>query len=261
MIDVSAYLGHFAFRKLRHNTGPGLLRLMDRFAIKQAVVSSAAALAYRNPQGGNEDVAAEVEADRSRLIPFTVLNPVYAGWQDDLKTCHEQFGMKGLRLYPNWHGYKLSDPKCRELVEAATERKMVITIPVRVEDPRQRSWLANIPDVEYEDIAGLIRACPKAKFIVQNGRGYIGSALCPKDKGMPDNFAIDIGRVSVEFDDELAKLLTTLGEDRILLGTGIPFHYPGPALVKIEMLDATDAVKAKIRSGNAVRWLDLPAGK
>ena len=43
MIDVSAYLGHFAFRQIRHNTGAGLVRFMDRFGIDRAVVGSAAA--------------------------------------------------------------------------------------------------------------------------------------------------------------------------------------------------------------------------
>ncbi len=32
MIDVNAYLGHFAFRQLRHNTASGLLDLMPRSA-------------------------------------------------------------------------------------------------------------------------------------------------------------------------------------------------------------------------------------
>src|SRR4051794_32181342 len=103
MIDVNAYLGHFAFRQLRHNTGSALLALMDTKKIDQAVVSSASAITYRNAQSGNEEVAAEVKGHRDRLLPFAVINPAYAGWQDDLKICHEELGMKGLRLYPKWH--------------------------------------------------------------------------------------------------------------------------------------------------------------
>lgn len=255
MIDVSAYLGHFAFRQLRHNTGSGLVRLMDRFGIQRAAVSSAAAIAYRNPQSGNEEVAAEVEAHRARLIPFAVLSPVYVGWEDDLKICGEQFGMRGVRLYPRWHNYKLSDAACHDLVNAAAARNMVVSIPVRVEDPRQQGWLVNIPDVEADEIAALIRACPKARFIIQNASGLSGTVLGRKDSGLPDNYAVDIARVSVEFGNELGALLANLGEDRVLFGTGMPFHYPGPAIVKIEMLRAPDAVKEKIRSRNAERWL------
>src|SRR2546426_7883945 len=155
MIDVNAYLGHFAFRQLRYNKADGLLGLMDRRKIERAVVSSAAAITYRNAQAGNEEVAAEVKAHRDRLFPFAVLNPSYAGWQDDLKICHEEFGMRGLRLYPRWHRYRLSDEACLELVHAAAERGMVISIPIRVEDRRQQSWLVDIPDVDLEEIARL----------------------------------------------------------------------------------------------------------
>ena len=60
MIDVNAYLGHFAFRQLRYNTASGLLRLMDRAHIQQAVVSSASAITYRNAHSGNEEGAVAV---------------------------------------------------------------------------------------------------------------------------------------------------------------------------------------------------------
>ena len=57
MIDVNAYLGHFAFRQLRNNTAEGLLRLMDRKRIERAAVSSAASITYRNAHSGNEEIA------------------------------------------------------------------------------------------------------------------------------------------------------------------------------------------------------------
>jgi predicted TIM-barrel fold metal-dependent hydrolase len=161
IVDVNAYLGPFAFRRLRHNTAAGLLALMDSKKIDKAVVSSAAAITYRNAQAGNEEVAEEVRRHRDRLIPFAVINPFYAGWQDDLKTCQEDFGMRGLRLYPNWHNYQLSSPCGRELVTAATERGLVISIPIRVEDSRERSWLVNVPDIPLDEIAELVKANPK----------------------------------------------------------------------------------------------------
>lgn len=255
MIDVSAYLGHFAFRQIRHNTGSGLVRLMDRFGIQRAVVSSASSITYRNPQSGNEELSTEVESHRSRLIPFAVLSPVYAGWDDDLKICNEQFGMRGVRLYPRWHNYKLSDPRCADLANAAAARGMVVSIPVRVEDRRQQGWLVDIPDVEPEEIAALIRACPKARFIIQNASGLPGSVLGRKGNGLPENYAVDIARMSAEFGNEIGALLTSLGEDRVLFGTAMPFQYPGIAIAKLDMLRVSDAVKEKIRARNAEHWL------
>ena len=185
IIDVNAYLGHFAFRRLRHNTAESLLKLMDARKIDRAVVSSASAITYRNAQSGNEEVDAEVKAHRDRLIPFAVINPTYAGWEDDLKTCHERLGMRGLRLYPGWHNYRLSDPRCLDLVRAAAARGLVVSIPIRVEDHRQRSWLVDVPDVSLDDVAAIVRACPEARFLLLNGIGYVRSPLGARTVACP----------------------------------------------------------------------------
>ena len=255
IVDVNAYLGHFAFRRLRHNTAASLLTLMDAKGIDKAVVSSASAITYRNAQAGNEELAEQVRGHRDRLIPFAVINPFYAGWQDDLKICREEFGMTGLRLYPKWHNYQLSSASCREVVDAATEQGMVISIPIRVEDNRGRSWLLNIPDIPLDEIVELVKAHPKTRFILLNGLGYTGSPLGRKDNGLPSNYAIELSRLSAVLANELGQLIANLGAERIMFGTGMPFNYPDPALVKLEVLDASDADKEKIRSQNAMAWL------
>ena len=255
IIDVNAYLGQFAFRQLRHNVAASLLELMDAKRIDKAVVSSASAITYRNAQAGNEEVFAEVKSHRDRLIPFAVINPFYAGWQDDLKICQEDFGMSGLRLYPKWHNYQLSDRCCLDLVNAATERQMIISIPVRVEDNRQRSWLANVPDVPLEELAALVKACPKARFVLLNGLGYVKSPLGRKDNGLPANYLIEISRLSALLDNEIGQLLASLGAERLVLGTGMPFSYPDPALLKLEVLPASKEDKEKIGGQNMAQWL------
>ena len=257
IVDVNAYLGHFAFRQLRHNTAASLLQLMDAKRIDKAAVSSASAITYRNAQAGNEELAEEVRGHSDRLIPFAVINPFYAGWQDDLRICHEEFGMACLRLYPKWHNYQLSSPCCRELVDAATERGMVISITIRVEDNRQRSWLLNVPDVPLEETVELVKAHPRARFILLNGIGYTGCPLGRKDNGLPSNYAIELSSVSAVLANELGQLIKNLGAERVMFGTGMPFKYPDPALVKLEVLDASEADKEKIRSQNAITWLRL----
>lgn len=257
MIDINAYLGHFAFRQLRHNTAEGLLRLMDRNHIEQAVVSSAAAITYRNAQAGNEEVAAEVKGHRDRLIPFAVLNPAYADWREDLRVCQEDFGMRGLRLYPHWQAYRLDSEACLDLVRTASARKMPVSIPFRVEDRRQGSWLVDIPDVAHQEAIALVRAVPDAKFIFGNGAGFIGSALGRKDNGLPANYYVEISLLTALVSNEIGQLIQNLGDDRLLFGSGIPFHYPDGALLKLEVLDAAPATKERIARGNARRLLGI----
>lgn len=257
MIDVNAYLGHFAFRQLRHNTADGLLRLMDRRRIERAVVSSASAIAYRNSHSGNEELAAEIRGHRDRLIPFAVLNPAYADWRHDLRVCREEFGMRGVRLYPNWHRYRLDSPECLDFVRAAARAGMPVSIPFRVEDRRQQHWLVDIPDVAHSDAAALVRAVPEARFIFGNGSGFSSSPLGRKDNGLPPNYSIEISLLTALITNEIGQLIDNLGPGRILYGSGMPFHYPDGALLKLEVLDVPEAVKAQIRETNARRLLGL----
>lgn len=256
ILDVNAYLGHFAFRRLRHNTAGSLLELMDARGIDRSVVSSASAITYRNAQAGNDELAAEVRAHRDRLIPFAVVNPFYAGWRDDLAACHETLGVRGLRLYPRWHNYRLSDTCCHDLIEAATGLGLVVSIPIRVEDPRERSWLVDVPDVPLAEVAALVAAFPKARFLLLNGLGYVNSPLGRKDHGLPANYLIEISRLDSLLGNEIGQLVANLGADRVVFGTGMPFNYPDPALLKLEVLDAGRDAKEQIAWRNAARWLD-----
>jgi predicted TIM-barrel fold metal-dependent hydrolase len=255
IIDVNASLGHFAFRRLRHNTSDGLLRLMDSRKIDKAIVASASAITYRNPQAGNEEVHDEAGRHRDRLIPFGVINPMYAGWEDDLRVCREDFGMRGVRLHPKWHSFMLSDARCLELVHAATERGMILSIPIRVEDPRERSWLIDIPDIALDEVAGLVRACPQARFLIVNGLGFQNTPLGRKTSGLPANYFVEISRLTAMLDDEFGTLIRDLGAERLVFGTGMPFSYPDPALLKLLVVSAGEEDRQRIAWKNIARWL------
>lgn len=120
LIDVNTYIGHWPFRQLRHHTATGLLKRMDQHGIDQAVVGSIHGIFYKNAHPANEELAKAVRRHRDRLIPFATLNPVYPGWEDDLRRSAEDLELGGIRLYPQYHGYRLTDQAGLELVDAVT---------------------------------------------------------------------------------------------------------------------------------------------
>lgn len=252
LIDTNAYLGHWATRRLHYNTPAGLLELMDRAGIAQAWVSSASAIMYRNCQSGNEELhEALTAAGSERLVPFAVINPAYAAWETDLRWCVEVMGAKGLRLYPDYHRYKLGDACCHALMDAAAELKLVVSVPQRVEDYRQRHWLIDAPDVNLSELAALIGAHPATKFLVSNALGVGGSDLVLKKDQLPANYWVDICRPDVVYTEDAPRLIDALGADRIVFGSGIPFNYPEPATVRMEVLEKKGYDVAAIGSGNA----------
>lgn len=52
------------------------------------------------------------------------------------------------------------------------------------------------------------------------------------------------------------RWLSQLGAERIVFGTGMPLKYPDPSFVKLEVLDASADVKAKVFADNALKLLE-----
>jgi hypothetical protein len=113
------------------------------------------------------------------------------------------------------------------------------------------------PDVPLDELAALVKACPRAWFVLLNGLRYVDSPLGRRDSGLPANYVIEISRLSALLDNEIGQLIASLGAERLVLGTGMPFSYPDPALLKLEVLAASKEDKEKIGWQNIAQWLRL----
>lgn len=106
-----------------------------------AAVSNLNRLFYVDAQKANEElneVMFSNAAFKNRFLPFATINPILPWWKESLEVCHKQFGMKGIRLFPLYHQYKLTDASCVELVKAARDRNMQVSIPIELRKYKQR---------------------------------------------------------------------------------------------------------------------------
>jgi predicted TIM-barrel fold metal-dependent hydrolase len=261
LIDANAWLGHYPFRPVPDNTPEGLLRLMDRHSIDKAVVSSLHSVFYGDPQCGNEELATWVHPHRDRLIPCAALNPMYPGWQQDLRQCCDDWGMRGVRLFPSHQRFSLTSPQCVELVHAAAERSLHVAIPLRLEDRRQQHWMDTTADVQLTDIDQLARACPEASLLVLEAIGVENSALVKDPSRAEARVSFEFSRMASVLQRSIPILLERLGARRLVFGTGMALKIPGPALLKLQLLDVPAEVKAQLAAGNMQRLLDssIPA--
>ncbi|MBI3945644.1 MAG: metal-dependent hydrolase [Armatimonadetes bacterium] len=261
LVDTNTYIGHWAFRPLPWHTADDLLRAMDAHGIDRAFVSSASAILYRNSHAGNEELHAEARAHPDRLVPFAVINPTYADWQHDLAICHEEFGARGVRLYPKYHRYQLSDANGKALIREAAARKMIISVPLRVEDNRQRSWLLDVPDVTAAEVADAAKAHPEARFLPVNGFGYLRSAFA-EEGSVQGDFGLEMLRPAIfmgrsnALGQEIQRTIEKIGADHVVFGSGMPFTIPEVLLLKLEVLNLPKEASEAIRWRNAVRLLE-----
>ena len=88
------------------------------------------------------------------LVPIGSVNPAWPDWEEDLRRCHEQYRMPGVRLYPAYHGYTLDHPEFVRLLGEAAKRGMLVQIVMRMEDERVHHPAIDVADRECH------RRCP-----------------------------------------------------------------------------------------------------
>ncbi|GAA4307430.1 amidohydrolase [Compostibacter hankyongensis] len=266
-IDINAYTGHWPFMQLKYNTCEALLNRMNTYGVDISVISNLNGIFYKNTQSANLELYNEIRSNRrfgDRFIPFAVINPIYAGWQKDMEECKNKLGMKGIRLYPKYHDYDITDPALVELAKRARDMDMVMAFNFRMVDSRQRSWMdidyvVGTPKKEWtlKNIFPIMKAVPDAKYMILN----VANGL---DLNKEDNASFKKMNVLMDTSGrtltDLGSLLRSYGTDKFAFGTHSPILDYLTGQLRIAALrenEAGEAVKSLLRSGNARKMLKL----
>jgi predicted TIM-barrel fold metal-dependent hydrolase len=273
LLDINAYVGHWPFKQLQHNTCSKLLDRMNRFGVDVSVISNLNGIFYKNTQSANEELYEELKSDkrfRDRFIQFAVINPIYAGWKDDITACVDRMEMRGLRIFPQYHDYDLTDPSLIELVKIARDKGLPVAIDIRMVDSRQKSWL-DIPkfeprEVKYDiislewqlrNVVPLIKEVPDAKYIIVN----VANGMRVNDEELEL-----IKKADILFDtsgrsmSNMPELIKRFGREKFAFGTHSPILDYLSGHLRIEYMndaEADELTKELIRSGNAKRVIGL----
>ena len=256
IFDINAWVGSWPFRSLRDNTPQQLVERLRKAGVSGATVSQIEAILHRNAQPANERLAESLEPYGDVLVPVATINPTYARWEDDLRVCHEVLGMRGVRLFPEYHGYEIDGPLARRVVAACRERGLPVQIPHRIEDMRQRHHLDPARGVSLAAIANLVAAYPDTPIIVTNARGIAQSPLWRRTELRDAAWYADTSLAEVYFqglDKDLASIVEETGSRHLLFGTHVPFSYPESALVKRATLPVDAGTMEEISYRGAMR--------
>lgn len=269
LIDINTYVGQWPYRKLRGNSPGELLVRMHNFGVDKAVVANINGIFYIDNQSANEELHLMVQSNdvfRRRFIPFATINPLLPWWKQSLDVCYEKYKMKGIRIYPLYHRYKITDDCCINLVKAARDRNMPVSIPLRMIDLRERSWLDVNEELNYNDIASLVSKVPDAKYMILDAR-ITEKAPITTEESIRILKNADILFDSVRSSgvpvagingESLLYLLKSFGPEKIAFGTETPFlDYCSPFIRVAVFEEADKKTKEMIWSGNARRMLKI----
>lgn len=260
LIDSNAYIGHWPFLKLEHNTPETLLGRMNEFGTDASVVSNLNGIFYKNTQHANEELWDALRGKRvyrDRFIPFAVINPLYGGWRDDFEVSTATMGMKGVRLYPQYHGYDIADPACIELVKMCRDKGLPVAFCLRMVDSRTSSWMDLEKEWTLKSIVPIVKAVPDAKYMVVNVANSVTLSEDELSLFKKADLLMDSSGRNITYWGDLFK---SFGTDAFCFGTHAPILDYFSGLLRIESLRANEAdekTKELLRSGNIKRLLGM----
>jgi predicted TIM-barrel fold metal-dependent hydrolase len=259
VIDTNMHLFEWPFRRLKYSQTSALVAKLRKHRVTEAWAGSFEALLHKNLDEVNRRLTEECRRNSDLpLRPFGSVCPVWPGWDEDLRRCHEIYKMPGIRLYPSFHNYRLDRSEFAELLVAAAARGLVVQIVIEMEDPRVHHPAVNIAAVETAALSTALKMVPHARVQLLNGMAVLqqgGAAeLIANTRVVFDisNFegAGAIGRL-LEGKHWSIKPQIPLG--RLLFGSHAPFFPYEAALLRLFESPLDREHMAAIMRENALR--------
>jgi predicted TIM-barrel fold metal-dependent hydrolase len=252
LIDTNVWLGQWPIRRLVLDNPVALVAKLGEHGVTRAWASSFDGILHKDIGAVNARLAEECR--RYQMFePIGIVNPTLPRWEADVEACVLQHRMRGLRLIPGYHDYKLDDPRFAELLKLATAHKLAVQIALILEDERTQNPVLRVPPVDISPLPTLLNATPGARVMLLN---WIHITA-----GKP--VLMTLQKTGVLFDiamlEGIAGLETAIADssvERLCFGSYAPAYYFESAKLKLRESALTDAQLDVISHTNAQRFLE-----
>ena len=253
IVDTNVYLSRWPFRRLPDDEPAALVARLRKHGVTEAWAGSFDGIFHKDIGGVNARLVEECRRHGPGvLVPFGSVNLILPDWEEDLRRCHEQYRMPGIRVHPNYHGYTLNDARFAELLRMAAARGLAVQLVVQMEDDRMQHPLMKIPPVDLAPLAKLAEATPKLRLMLLNGLRSLNTAAVKSLARMP---AVRFEFAMLDGVNGVGRAVEGVSADRVLFGSHAPFYYFESALLKVKEAGLPPETADKICQRNARAWL------
>jgi predicted TIM-barrel fold metal-dependent hydrolase len=248
IIDTNVTLSRWPFRRCPLDETPTLVAKLREHSVAQAWAGTFDGLLHKDLGSANARLAAECRA-HDLLVPFGSVNPKLPDWEEELRCCAEIHRMPGIRLHPNYHGYRLDDPAFARLLALAAERKLIVQLAVVMEDERTLHPLVQVPPVDTAPLLDLLKKTPGLRLQLLNAFRTLRGEPLLRLAAAGAHFEIAM----LEGVAGVASLLKQLPAERLCFGSHAPLFYFESAALKLTESALPPAPERAIRTDNALR--------
>jgi predicted TIM-barrel fold metal-dependent hydrolase len=240
IVDVNVHLFDWPFRKLKYaRSTDALITKLGKHRITKAWAASFDAVLNKQLDQANRRLADECKArGDGMLTPIGSVNPAWPDWYEDLRRCHEQYQMRGIRLYPAYHGYTFDHPEFARLLAESAKRNVLVQIVLRLEDERVHHVATTIPPLNVAPLVDVLKKNPTVKVQLINSAGpLLGNNVAALVRETQVTFDIAAtesnGGVGRLIEGKNSSYRGSIPVDRLTFGSHAPFFPCESALLKL----------------------------
>jgi len=245
IVDAHIHSGDFLGRKWNAEK---LIKVMDKYKIDKAFISSEEAIVYGNDDANKNLKENYIKPYEKRFIGYCVPNP-YNSPGHEVEKCIESGYFQGIKLHPWYHKCPLSSSNYDSVFEIANQR----SLPVLVHS----GGTLNMPDFQYALPEMFLNVAERYKDLVLI-IGHMGLERWREVTELVidyDNIFLDI-TMSMPEKARVEFAVEKVGAERVLLGTDMPLIDPAVSIGLVLGSSLSTEDKEKILGANLMRILE-----
>jgi len=237
ILDCNALFGGIRSEEERYDPGD-VLAMMDKAGISRALAASTIGCFANFVLANNE--TAEVCKEHGRLIPVGTIHPTsYTDAENEIEECRDR-GFKAFRLYTEFYGADFDGAVMRDFFSQLEKYRMPLIVS------------ASNLNLSINYLEGIARRAAEVciPVIVLNVGAFGTAALIECAKRAPNlYFATRL----LYINRGLEYIVETIGSERLVMGSGIPYHYPMQSLYYLQTVNIPESDRENILYKNLER--------
>lgn len=175
------------------------------------------------------------------IIPFLWVNPLDAGYMENLENSIRTYKPKGFKLHQAWNSFKIDGVEFKNLIDIAASNKLPVFIHLYSKK-------------EVLKLLRFIGENPTAVFIIVH---LTGTEIFRESSVNLKNIYFDTSSSKRIQGSDIKRAIDAFGYEHIVFGTDTPYASIDEQIDRIEQLNLSDNIKEHIYSLNARNILAL----